>query len=216
MKLYFSPGACSLSPHIVLREVGLPFALEQVDLATKKTKRGDDFSAVNPKGQVPVLQLDDGAILTEGPAIVQYLADRNPASGLAPANGTLDRYRLQEWLNYITSELHKGFTPLFKPNTPDAYKTITRDNLANRFGYLDRHLAGRPYIMGERFTVADAYAFTVVGWSKYMKIDLTPWHNLKTYMDRIAGRPKVQEAMKAEGLNPHCGRRGVHSCAARD
>ncbi|MBM3581219.1 MAG: glutathione transferase GstA [Alphaproteobacteria bacterium] len=201
MKLYFSPGACSLSPHIVLREVGLPFALEQVDLATKKTKRGDDFSAVNPKGQVPVLQLDDGAILTEGPAIVQYLADRNPASGLAPANGTLDRYRLQEWLNYITSELHKGFTPLFKPNTPDAYKTITRDNLANRFGYLDRHLAGRPYIMGERFTVADAYAFTVVGWSKYMKIDLTPWHNLKTYMDRIAGRPKVQEAMKAEGLN---------------
>jgi len=148
-----------------------------------------------------VLQLDDGAILTEGPAIVQYLADRNPASGLAPANGTLDRYRLQEWLNYITSELHKGFTPLFKPNTPDAYKTITRDNLANRFGYLDRHLAGRPYIMGERFTVADAYAFTVVGWSKYMKIDLTPWHNLKTYMDRIAGRPKVQEAMKAEGLN---------------
>ena len=200
MKLYFSPGACSLSPHIVLREAGLPFDLEQVDLATKKTKRGDDFTAVNPKGQVPALRLDDGATLTEGPAIVQYLADRAPAAGLAPANGTLERYRLQEWLNFITSELHKGFSPLFKPNTPDAYKAIARANLADRFGHLDRQLAGKSYLIGDRFTVADAYAFTVVGWSKYMKIDLAPWPNLNAYMERVAGRPKVQEAMKAEGL----------------
>jgi glutathione S-transferase len=143
MKLYFSPGACSLSPHIALREAGLAFDLEQVDLATKKTKAGADFTEVNPKGMMPVLRLDDGTSLTEGPAIVQYIADKAPASGLAPANGTIDRYRLQEWLNYITSELHKGFTLLFKANTPDDYKPIAKENLAARFDYLNRQLAGR-------------------------------------------------------------------------
>ena len=200
MKLYFSPGACSLSPHIALREAGLGFDLEQVDLGTKKTKAGADFTQVNPKGMVPVLRLDDGAYLTEGPAIVQYIADKAPATGLAPANGTIERYRLQEWLNYITSELHKGFTPLFKANTPDDYKPIARENLVARFDYLNRHLANRQYLMGDRFTVADAYCFTVVSWSKYQNIALDRWPNLKAYADRVAARPKVQEALKAEGL----------------
>lgn len=201
MKLYFSPGACSLSPHIVLRESGLPFELERVDLQTKKLKSsGADFLAVNPKGQVPVLQLDSGEILTEGPAIVQYLADQKPASGLAPANGTLARYHLQEWLNFITSELHKGFSPLFRPNTPADYLPIAKENLANKFTFLDKQLAGRKYLMGDGFTVADAYGFTIVGWSKYKEIDLGRWPNLNAYMDRVGSRPKVQEAMKAEGL----------------
>jgi glutathione S-transferase len=200
MKLYFAPGACSLSPHIVLREAGLHFELEQVDNKTKKTKAGADFWAVNPKGYVPALALDNGETLTEGPAIVQYLADQKPESGLAPKPGSLERYRLAEWLNFITSELHKGFTPLFKPNTPDDYKLIARENLANRLGYLDKQLAGKQYLMGDKFTVADAYAFTVVNWTNFQKIDLAPWPNLKAYMDRVRARPKVQEALKAEGL----------------
>lgn len=200
MKLYFSPGACSLSPHIVLREAGLNFDLEQVDTKAKKTKAGDDFWAVNPKGYVPVLRLDNGETLTEGPAIVQYLADQRPESGLAPKPGSLERYRLAEWLNFITSELHKGFSPLFKPNTPDEYKAIARETLATRLGYLDKQLAGRQYLMGDRFTVADAYAFTVVNWSNFLKVDLAPWPNVKAYMDRVRARPKVQEALKAEGL----------------
>lgn len=200
VKLYFSPGACSLSPHIVLRESGLPFELEQVNLQTKKLKSGGDFLEVNPKGQVPVLKLDSGDILTEGPAIVQYIADQKPETGLAPKAGTIQRYHVQEWLNFITSELHKSFTPLFKPNTPDEYAKISKENLANRFGFLDKELGKRQYLMGDKFTVPDAYAFTVVGWSKYKDIDLSRWANLKGYMDRIAARPKVQEAMKAEGL----------------
>ncbi|MGQ0665119.1 MAG: glutathione transferase GstA [Pseudomonadota bacterium] len=200
MRLYFSPGACSLSPHIVLREAGLTFDLEQVDLATKQTKSGADFKAVNPKGQVPALRLDDGQVLTEGPAVVQYIADQRPQSGLAPAAGTMERYHLQAWPNFITSELHKTFSPLFRANTPDEYKKIAKGNLADRFGYLDRHLAGKTYLMGDRFTVADAYCFTVVGWSNYMNIDLAPWPNLGAYIKRVAARPKVQEAMKAEGL----------------
>jgi glutathione S-transferase len=200
MKLYFSPGACSLSPHIVLREAGLNFELEQVNLQTKKTKGGGDFLQVNPKGQVPVLQLDNGEILTEGPAIVQYIADQKPESGLAPPNGTMARYHTQEWLNFVTSELHKVFAPLFRPTTPEEYVKITKENLANKFAYLDKHLASRQYITGDKFTVADAYCFVIVGWSKYKNIDLAPYPNLKAYMDRIAARPKVQEAMKAEGL----------------
>ncbi len=200
MKLYFSPGACSLSPHIVLREAGLNFELEQVNLQTKKTKAGGDFLQVNPKGQVPVLQLDNGEILTEGPAIVQYIADQKPESGLAPPNGTMARYHTQEWLNFVTSELHKVFAPLFRPTTPEEYVKITKENLANKFAYLDKHLASRQYITGDKFTVADAYCFVIVGWSKYKNIDLAPYPNLKAYMDRIAARPKVQEAMKAEGL----------------
>jgi glutathione S-transferase len=200
MKLYFAPGACSLSPHIVLREAGLNFELEQVDLRTKKTKSGADFLKVNPKGQVPVLVTDDGKMLTEGPAVVQYIADQKPEAKLAPPCGSFDRSRLQEWLNFITSELHKSFSPLFAPNTPEEYKTIIKENLAKRFAGLDAHLAENQYLMGSRFSVADAYAFVVVGWAKPMKIDLAEWKNLTTYLDRIAARPKVQEAMKAEGL----------------
>jgi glutathione S-transferase len=200
VRLYFSPGACSLSPHIVLRESGLPFELEQVNLQAKKLKSGGDFLEVNPKGQVPVLKLDSGEILTEGPVIVQYIADQKPESGLAPKAGTLQRYHVQEWLNFVTSELHKSFTPLFKPNTPEEYAKISKENLANRFGFLDKELGKRQYLMGDKFTVPDAYAFTVVGWSKYKDIDLSRWPNLKGYMDRVAARPKVQEAMKAEGL----------------
>ncbi len=200
MKLYFSPAACSLSPHIVLREAGLDAELVQVDLKAKKTKAGDDFTQVNPKGQVPTLALDGGGTLTEGPAIVQYLADKKPDAKLAPANGTLERYQLQEWLNFITSELHKGFSPLFNPSTPDDYKKIVRENLANRFAYLDKHFAKSPFIAGDSFTVADAYAWTVVNWSNFVNIDLGQWPNLKAYHAKIAQRPAVQQALKEEGL----------------
>jgi len=200
MKLYFSPGACSLSPHIVLREAGLNFDLEQVDLQRKATKSGRDFYEINPKGVVPVIELDGGKVLTEGPAIVQYIADHAPQSGLAPASGSLERYRVQEWLNFITAELHKTFSPLFKPNTPDAYKEIAKAKLADQFAYLDRHLAKSQYLLGDTFTIADAYCFTVVRWSAFQNIDLATYPNLKAYIDRIAARPKVQEAMKAEGL----------------
>jgi glutathione S-transferase len=201
MKLYFSPGACSLSPHIVLREAGVPFELEQVNLQTKKLKRNEgDYLQVNPKGQVPVLQLDSGEILTEGPAIVQYVADQKPASGLAPANGTMARYHTQEWLNFVTSELHKVFTPLFRQTTPEEFVKLSKETLATRFTYLDKHLADRQYLMGDKFTVPDAYCFTVTRWTQYKDIDLGRWPNLKAYMDRVAARPKVQEAMKAEGL----------------
>ncbi|HEX6840700.1 MAG TPA: glutathione transferase GstA [Stellaceae bacterium] len=200
VKLYFSPGACSLSPHIVLRESGLPFELEQVNLQSKKLKSGGDFLEVNPKGQVPVLKLDNGETLTEGPVIVQYIADQKPESGLAPKSGTMQRYHLQEWLNFITSELHKSFTPLFRPNTPEEYVKISKENLAGKFNVLDKALGKNQYLMGDKFTVPDAYAFTVVGWSKYKDIDLSRWPNLKGYMDRVGARPKVQEAMKAEGL----------------
>lgn len=177
------------------------FELERVDLQAKKLKAsGADFLAVNPKGQVPVLQLDTGEILTEGPAIVQYIADQNPKSGLAPANGTLARYHLQEWLNFVTSDLHKVFAPLFRPNTPEEFVKITKENLANKFNFLEKHLGSRQYIMGDSFSVADAYCFTVTGWTKYKEIDLGRWPALKAYMDRVAARPKVQEAMKTEGL----------------
>jgi glutathione S-transferase len=200
MKLYFSPGACSLSPHIVLRETGAKFELEQVDNRAKKTKSGGDFWEVNPKGQVPVLLLDNGEKLTEGPVIVQYIADKNPASGLLPAAGSMERYRVQEWLNFITSELHKSFGPIFRPTTPDAFKTISKENLAGRFAYLDKQLAGRQYLMGDKFTVADAYLFTILNWAKRVEIDLGRWPNVTAYVGRVAARPKVQEAMKAEGL----------------
>lgn len=201
MKLYYAPGACSLSPHIVLREAGLKFDLERVDLAAKKLKEsGADYLQINPKGQVPVLQLDGGDKLTEGPAIVQYIADQKPESGLAPPNGTMPRYHVQEWLNFVTSDLHKVFAPLFRATTPEEFVKITKETLANKFAYLDQHLAKNQYLMGDKFTVADAYCFVVVGWSKYKDIDLARWPNLKAYMDRVAARPKVQEAMKAEGL----------------
>ena len=200
MKLYYSPGACSLSPHIALREAGLSFSLHKVDLKEKKVESGEDFDRVNGKGYVPALQLDSGEVITEGPAIVQYIADQKPAAGLAPACGSIDRYRVQEWLNFTTSELHKSFGPIFRPTTPDAYKTISKENLSKRFDWLDKQLAGKQYLMGDKFTVADAYLFTVLRWTTRINMDLAKWPNLKAYVDRVAARPKVQEAMKAEGL----------------
>jgi glutathione S-transferase len=200
MKLYFAPGACSLSPRIVLEEAGIAAETEQVNNQEKKTKSGKDYWTVNPKGQVPALQLDSGEMLTEGPVIVQYLADQKPASGLVPPAGSLERYRVQEWLNFITSELHKSFGPIFRPTTPDAYKTISKENLGKRFDWLDQQLAGRQYLMGDKFTVADAYLFTVLRWSARVEIELGKWPNLKAYVDRVGARPKVQAAMKAEGL----------------
>lgn len=200
MKLYYSPGACSLSPHIALREAGLPVELVKVDLRAKKTEKGDDYAAINPKGSVPAVQMDDGSVLTEGAAIVQHIADQAPGKKLAPANGTKDRLRLQEWLNYIASEVHKGIGQLFNPAMPEDYKTTVKNNLAARqLPYLEKALAGRDYIMGD-FSVADAYLFTVLNWTKLHKIDLSAFPNITAYMTRMAARPAVQEAMKAEGL----------------
>ena len=196
MKLYFSPGACSLSPHIVLREAGLPFDLIQVDTKTKQTKAGDDFLKINPKGMVPTFVMDNGEVLTEGPAIVQYIADRK-AGSLIPAHGSDERYRVLEWLNFVTSEIHKSFSPLFKPDTPEEYKRISKDNLAARFSYLDGKLAGRQFLTGDNFTVADAYLFTVLNWSRFHHIDLAQWPNVKAFQERVAARPMVREAMKA-------------------
>jgi glutathione S-transferase len=198
MKLFFSPSACSLSPHNILREAGLPFELEQVHFGTKKTKSGADFRDINPKGYVPALQLDDGQVLTEGPAIVQYLADRKPESGLAPAAGTLLRYRLQEWLNYISTELHKGFSPLFNAKTPAQSKQLSKEALSDHFNFVSQHLASHPYLMGSQFTVADAYLFTVLRWTKFVEIDLSKWPALTAYMARIGERPAVQAALAAE------------------
>ncbi len=200
MKLYYSPGACSLSPHIVAHECGLALETEKVDNKAKKTATGKDFWQINPKGYVPALEIAPGEVLTEGPAIVQYLADQAPAAKLVPPAGTKERYRVMEWLNFITSEIHKQFSPLFKPNTPDEYKPIIKDTLANRFAFVDRKLAGKEYLTGAQFTVADAYLFTVLNWSKFHHIDLAQWPNIAAYMARVRERPRVQEAMKAEGL----------------
>jgi glutathione S-transferase len=200
MKLYYSPGACSLSPHIVAIEAGLSMEFEKVDLGKHKTESGKDFMTINPKGYVPTLQLDDGTILTEGPAIVQYLADQKPSSGLAPANGTVERYKLQEALNFIGTELHKNFGPLFNPATPDAVKEMSKANITKRLAYLNDQLAGKQYLMGNNFTVADAYAFTIVNWTNFVKIDLKPYPNLVAYMQRVGSRPKVQETLRSEGL----------------
>ena len=200
MKLYYSPGACSLSPHIVATEAGVPVEMVKVDLGKHKTESGEDFNAINPKGYVPTLKLDDGTVLTEGPAIVQYLADKNPSSGLAPANGTVERYKVQEWLNFIGTELHKNFGPLFNPATPDAVKEMSKANIAKRLAYLNDQLANKQYLMGDKFTVADAYAFTIVNWTNFIKMDLKPYPNLAAYMGRVGARPKVQETLKAEGL----------------
>ena len=200
MKLYYSPGACSLSPHIVLREAGLPFQPVLASTKTKKLADGTDYLTINPKGYVPLLELDDGQRLSEGPAIVQYIADQVPDKQLAPAAGTMARYRLMEWLNFITSELHKGFSPLFNPKMPDEAKTLAKDKLAERFTWVNQQLEGKNYLMGEQFTVADAYLFTVAGWGKYVGIDVAQWPQLSAYLARVAARPAVQEALKAEGL----------------
>jgi glutathione S-transferase len=194
MKLYYSPGACSLSPHIVLLEA---------DTKTHTTADGADFYAINPKGYVPLLELDDGERLSEGPVIGQYLADQNPSSKLAPAAGTMDRYRLQEWLNFITTELHKQFGPLFQTTTPAEYKEILKEKIGKRFDWVSGELAGKDYLMGGTFTVADAYLFTMLSWTKHVGIDLQRWPALKAYQARVAARPKVREALLAEGLLKH-------------
>ena len=200
MKLYYSPGACSLSPHIVLHESGLPFTGVLASTKTKKLQDGTDFHTINELGYVPVLELDNGERLREGPAIVQYLADQVPGKNLAPANGTMERYRLQEWLNFITSELHKGYSPLFRPTTPDEYKTIARDNLIKKYEFVDASLAGKQYLMGDSFSVPDAYLFTVTIWAKHVGLDLSKFANVGAFMERMAARPAVQAALEAEGL----------------
>ncbi|MGK3993618.1 glutathione transferase GstA [Sorangium sp. So ce1024] len=198
MKLYFSPGACSLSPHIVLREAGMQFDLEQVHLGTKKTKSGADFNQINPKGYVPALELESGDVLTEGPVIAQYIADQRPESGLAPPAGTLGRYRLQEWLAFISTELHKQFTPLFKPRATDEQKSAAREVVSRRLDLVASRLESAPYLMGEQFTVADAYLFTVLTWTKFAGIELDRWPALVRYKERIGARPAVQAALAAE------------------
>ena len=187
MKLYYWPGACSLSPHIVSREAGVDLQLAELDRAERRTQDGTVLSTVNPKNQVPVLELDNGQRLTEGPVIVQYLADQKPGSGLVPPPGTMERYRVQEWLNFITS-------------APEEFKKISREYLAQRFDWIDKQLASKKYLMGDTFAVADAYLFTVLRWSPRVGIDLSKWPNIEAYLDRVAARPKVKEAMKAEGL----------------
>jgi glutathione S-transferase len=199
MKLYYAKGACSLSPHIVLLEAGLPFTLEKVDFATKKTDKGVEYLTVNSKGSVPALELDDGKRLTEGPAIVQYLADQKPDSGLAPRAGTFERYQLMEILNFITSEVHKSFSPLFKDASPEM-KEAARTAVGKKFDWLSEFLGGKTYLMGNSFTVADAYLFTVASWTGHVGMDLNKWPVLAAYHSRIAQRPKVQQALKEEGL----------------
>lgn len=200
MKLYYSPGACSLAPHIVLRESGLPVELKRVDTATKKMEDGGDYWQVNSKGYVPALELPDGNILTEGPAITQYIADQKPESNLAPKAGTMERYRLQEWLNFLTSEIHKSFSPLFKKDAAPEWKAGTMGNVTKRLDWLNKQLEGKTYLLGEQFTIADAYLFTLLGWARPVGLNLGDWPALKAYHERVRSRPKVQDALKAEGL----------------
>lgn len=200
MELYYTPGACSLSPHITLLEAGLPFALRKVDLKVKQTESGEDFTGINGKGYVPALKLDDGYVLTEGPAIVQYVADRNPAAGLVPAAGTPERYRMQEMLNFISAEIHKLMGSMFNQAQTPEWREQVKTTLGKRLDWLARQLAGKTWLMGERFSVADAYLFTVLNWAGMVKFDLAPWPLLQQYCARVAQRPKVIEAMKAEGL----------------
>jgi glutathione S-transferase len=200
MKLFYAPGACSHAPHILLREAGLDFAIEKVDLATKKTETGADFKAINPHGYVPALQLDNGTVVTEVAVINQYIADRVPAKKLAPANGTPERYALQSWLNFISAEVHKQLAPMFNPKVPDDYKTMLKEKLATRFETINAHLSKQAFLLGESFTAPDAYLYTVLNWAKYFAIDLAKWPAIKSFMDRVAARPSAQEAAKAEGL----------------
>ena len=199
MKLYYSPGACSLSPHIALLEAGLPYDLVKVDLRAKKLENGDDYLKVNPKGQVPALQLDSGELVTEGPVIVQMIADK-AGKGLAPARDSAERYKLLELLNFITTEVHKNFGPMFSPVLADDAKAFFKDRVMGKFKYLDSQLAGRDYLMGKQFTVADGYLFTMLSWADRMNFDLSAMPNLLAYKARIAARPKVQEALNKEGL----------------
>jgi glutathione S-transferase len=200
MKLYYSPGACSLSPHIVLHEAGLAFTAEMASTKTHQLKDGTDYYSINPLGYVPLLVLNDGTQLSEGPAIVQYIADQVPDKQLAPANGSMARYQLQSLLNFISTELHKGFSPLFNPATPADYKPAVIEKLLSRMAWIDGQLAGKPYLMGDTFTVADAYLFTVTGWGAYVKVDLSGFANISAHRARVAARPAVQAALRAEGL----------------
>ncbi|MEJ2802873.1 glutathione transferase GstA [Comamonadaceae bacterium PP-2] len=200
MKLFYSPGACSLSPHIVLEESGLPYEAILASTKSHKLQDGTDFYTLNPLGYVPLLELDSGERLREGPAIVQYVADQVPDKRLAPPAGTLERYRLQEWLTFIGTELHKSYSPLFKPSTPEEYKPLVREHLDKRYAWVDEQLAGKTYLLGETFTAADAYLFTVTGWAKFTGLDLSGYEHLQAFQARVAARPAVQAALKAEGL----------------
>jgi glutathione S-transferase len=200
MKLYYSPGACSLSPHIALLEAGLPYDLVKVDLKAKKLENGDDFLKINPKGQVPALALDSGEVVTEGPVIVQMIADKASASKIAPARDSAERYKLLEWLNFITTELHKNFSPMFSPVLADDAKAFFKDRLMGKFKYIDGQLAGNDYLMGKQFTVADGYLFTMLSWAERMKFDLAALPNLVAYKARVGARPMVQAALTKEGL----------------
>ena len=200
MKLYYSPGACSLSPHIALLEAGLPYDLVKVDLRAKKLENGDDFLKVNPKGQVPALALDSGELVTEGPVIVQIIADKAADKNLAPSRDHADRYKLQAWLTYINSELHKNLGPQFAPALSDDAKAFFKDRVMGKFKYVDGELAGKDYLMGKQFSVADGYMFTMLSWAERMKWDLAHLSNLMSYKARVAARPKVQEALTKEGL----------------
>lgn len=198
MKLYFSPGASSLAPHIALAEAGLAYELERVDLKAKKYGKDRDFLKVNPKGQIPTLQFEDGSVLTEGPAILQWVADQVPEKHLAPPAGTMERYHLLEWLNFIATELHKQFSPLFNAATGDDQKQRQREQIGRRYEYLQGVLGSQPFVMGETFTIADAYLFTVLGWGRWVEIDVAKWPKLADYAARVAARPKVQAALAAE------------------
>lgn len=200
MKLYYSPGACSLSPHIVLHEAGLPHESVLVSTKTHQLQDGTDYYSINPLGYVPFLVLDSGETLHEGPAIVQYLADQAPEKNLAPANGTMARYHLQEWLNFISTEIHKGFGPLFNPATPEEYKTMTRARVLKNLQWVNGELANKSFLMGDQFSVADAYLFTVTGWAQFVGVDISELSHLLAYRERVLERPAVQAAMKAEGL----------------
>jgi len=200
MKLYYFSGACSLASNISLREAGLAFELVKVDRRTKKTADGLDFNEVNPKGYVPALRLDNGEVLTENVAVLQYIADRNPAAQLAPAAGSLERYRLMEWLGFINSEVHKNFSPLFRDDAHEEVKQYARRALGVRLDYLDRSIGNRTFLTGEPFTVADAYLFTVLGWGRYVNVDLGQWPQLQRYVERVGARPHVIEALKSERL----------------
>ena len=200
MKLYYSPGACSMAPHIVAREAGYQFDLEKVDIPSKKTAGGDDFWQINPKGYVPALKLDNGQVLTEVGVIIQYLADQKPESGLAPKAGTMERYHLMEAVNFAATEIHKQIGALFNPKMTPEMKEVQLGVIERRFNALEKALEGKQYVMGEKFSVADAYLFTVLNWTGIHNIDLGKWPNIKGFMARVAARPKVQETLKAEGL----------------
>ena len=199
MKLYIMTGACSMASNIALHEAGIQFEISKVDRRTKRAD-GVEFVTINPKGYVPALRLDDGQVLTENVAVLQYIADLNPAAKLAPPAGTMERYRLQEWLSFINSEVHKAFTPLFSPEATEDTKAYARNYIAKRLTYVEGALGDRQYLMGEQFTVADAYLFTVVGWGAHVGVDVGQWPRLKSYVDRVRARPHVIEAMTAEGL----------------